>query len=83
MIPRLSALACAGAISLAGCGECRLSSDCEPAQHCDFPTGECLDGCMSNDDCAPTARCDTSTGKCVPTVTFTEDTGTSTRADGG
>src|SRR5687767_10093796 len=78
----LALIAIAGALS--ACGKCRVSSDCEPAQHCDFTTGECLDGCMTADDCAPTARCDTTTGKCIPTVQFTEDTGTSTSAvDGG
>lgn len=77
-------------LTLAGCGKCRISSDCDEGQHCDFPTGDCLNGCMGPSDCSPVASCDRSTGRCIPNIqvpdastSSTADAGTSTTSDAG
>ena len=76
---------------------CRVSSECETGEHCDFTTGVCKTGCTSDDDCSLTARCNLEFGNCVPTTFIGRrpnagmdagmDAGTSTRtssaADGG
>ena len=74
--------------ALPGCSQCHTSSDCDMAQHCDFTTGDCLDGCTSNADCSAVAACDTSTGRCVPQgqimpVLDAGTSSTSTAADAG
>lgn len=71
--------------ALGGCSgnHCRASRDCEPGQHCDFPTGECLDGCMGPSDCSPVAFCQVSSGRCLPTDFQFPDAGTSSTADAG
>ncbi len=66
------------ALSQAACGKCRTSSDCAAAQHCEFVSGECLDGCMRDSDCSAVARCDSSSGRCVPTGNGLPDVGTTT-----
>ncbi len=72
-------------------GGCRVSSQCDPGQRCDFDTQLCVQGCLSDDECNP-GRCDTRTGRCQPTFVPIPDIGlggdvgtstTSSTADAG
>ncbi len=72
-------------------GGCRVSSQCDPGQRCDFDTQTCVQGCTSNEDCNP-GVCDSATGRCKPTFVTIPDIGgrrdagtstTSSTADAG
>jgi hypothetical protein len=45
-------------------GKCRVTSQCESGEHCNFTTGECVAGCASNAECEAGQRCDVETGRC-------------------
>lgn len=73
-------LAACFAVVIACKPPCQGSSDCEPGEHCELSTGDCVEGCKSDDDCPGSARCNKNIGNCLPTVTFVT---TPTTADAG
>lgn len=68
--------------ALSGCGtQCKVTSQCETGEHCDFTTGDCVKGCTSNSDCPVSGDCNLETGKCRiidPGPQTPRDTGTTT-----
>jgi hypothetical protein len=87
--PALAPAALICALAWAGCSSpCHSSSDCDEAQHCDFESGECQNGCTSGADCF-SGSCNVETGACRPIVTIGRsdsglvDAATSTTGDAG
>lgn len=77
MLRACFALFFAAILCATGCGgNCKISSQCESGQHCDFTTGECVPGCTSDSDC--TSGCDLESGKCRTVDRPRVDSGTST-----
>lgn len=65
-----------------GCGrECKVTSQCDRGQYCDFTTGDCIQGCTSNSDCPVSGVCMLDTGQCKindPGPQMPRDIGTTT-----
>jgi hypothetical protein len=52
-------------VAVLGCSpKCKISSECDEGEHCNFTTGECILGCEKQEDCPGNTMCDVEVGLC-------------------